>query len=109
VSDASHSHPKVERTLVSSTDPHSDPAPVRAEAEAEAAEAVDDQLGESDTDPAVDESDDHLREAHALAAQLRTHAEQLRQLDEADLADHVEFYQSTHAQLQRALSDIDNA
>lgn len=71
---------------MSSTDPHSDPV-----------------------DPAEADSDGQLRDAHALAAQLRSHAEQLSQLDDAELGDHVEFYQSTHAQLQRALSDIDNA
>jgi hypothetical protein len=40
---------------------------------------------------------------------LRTFADQLSQLDDANLSEHVDFYQSTHAQLQRALSDIDNA
>jgi hypothetical protein len=111
---------------VSSTDPHANPAPETADSAdltdtevpevddlgpAESAGVVVDDPGEPDLDAADDmaESDDHLREAHALAAQLRTHAEQLSQLEDADLSDHVEFYQTTHAALQRALSDIDNA
>jgi hypothetical protein len=53
--------------------------------------------------------DGRLREAHDRAAQLRGLANELDRLDEAPMAEHVDFYQRTHTALQAALSDIDNA
>ena len=50
-----------------------------------------------------------LGDAHDQANQLRAYADELTKLDDAELSEHVEFYQRTHADLQRALSDIDNA
>jgi hypothetical protein len=50
-----------------------------------------------------------LQEANTIAASLRSHADNLGQLDDAELTDHVEYYQQAHGALQRALSDIDSA
>jgi hypothetical protein len=88
---------------VSSTDPRSNPFEAEGPTNTDAGEVDADGVGDAA------DGDDQLRDAHALAGQLRTFADQLSQLDEANLSEHVDFYQSTHAQLQRALSDIDNA
>ena len=45
----------------------------------------------------------------AVAAALRRTADELSELDAAELSEHVDYYQRAHAQLQRALSDIDHA
>jgi hypothetical protein len=50
-----------------------------------------------------------LHEANAIATGLRSHADNLGQLDDAELTEHVEYYQQAHGALQRALSDIDSA
>jgi hypothetical protein len=50
-----------------------------------------------------------LHEANTIAAELRSHADNLGQLDDAELTDHVEYYQQAHGALQRALSDINTA
>jgi hypothetical protein len=62
-----------------------------------------------DTDRVEPPLDAQLAEAQATAAELRQHSENLTELDGAELHDHVAYYQRAHAELQRALGDIDNA
>jgi hypothetical protein len=57
----------------------------------------------------VGTTDGRLSEAHAIAEQLAEYVADLNQLDEAELPEHVEYYQRAHSHLQRTLSDIDNA
>jgi hypothetical protein len=68
------------------------------------------EIAEQDTDRTADlAANGELEQAQARAAQLRVHAQQLGQLDDAELSEHVEYYQRAHSELQRALSDIDHA
>lgn len=47
--------------------------------------------------------------AHAVATRLRGHLDQLEDVSNSELADHVSFYQRVHSELQGALTDIDDA
>ena len=78
--------------------------PVQNEA-ADDDDFTDIELTELDSEAA----DGRIGQAHVIADRLRAHADQLTLLDEAPLSDHVEYYQRAHADLQRALSDIDTA
>jgi hypothetical protein len=50
-----------------------------------------------------------LAEAEAVAGTLRSLGASVSALDSTDLAEHVDFYQQAHGQLQQALRDIDHA
>ncbi len=50
-----------------------------------------------------------LTDARARAEELQQFSANLAQLDEAPLPEHVAYYQNAHAELQRALGEIDNA
>jgi hypothetical protein len=60
-------------------------------------------------DGAADGADPSVQDAHMIAARLGEHVADLDSLADADLSDHIGYYQRVHADLQRALGDIDDA
>ena len=50
-----------------------------------------------------------LGDARARARELQQFSTDLAQLDDAELHEHVAYYQHAHSELQRALGDLDNA
>jgi hypothetical protein len=88
-------------SFVNSPEP-AKPAPGATAQPAEPAEPV-------ERPEAVAEASAELNEAEAVAATLRSLGASVSGLDSTDLAEHVEFYQQAHGQLQQALRDIDHA
>jgi hypothetical protein len=84
---------------VTSTEPYSDD------------EFTDLELSELDEDGSTESggADGQLTDARARADELAQYSANLAQLDNAPLPEHVAYYQNAHAELQRALGEIDNA